>query len=202
MTDLERHHQQPIMRPRGWGRDGPWASYVQVVLEVISPRCTLGSRQRYCLAPRCRAASKAASQARWLAAPENRDYFRGPVNVARVREWWALPCSGLAGIGRAGTMASSSRPSSQCTRRLLTRSRISRAALRGGRATPLLGATSSCEVIHNLMAGNGFEREFWMGGVKWRLAGILRTELRDSLHIQLSLIRRAAMANRAAVICF
>ena len=43
--------------------------------------------QRYCAAPRCRAASKAASQARWLAAPENRDYFRGPVNVARVRAW-------------------------------------------------------------------------------------------------------------------
>jgi NAD(P)-dependent dehydrogenase (short-subunit alcohol dehydrogenase family) len=41
-------------------------------------------RQRYCAAPRCRAASKAASQARWLAAPENRDYFRRPVNVARV----------------------------------------------------------------------------------------------------------------------
>jgi hypothetical protein len=37
--------------------------------------------------PSCRAASKAASQARWLAAPENRDYFRGPVNVARVRAW-------------------------------------------------------------------------------------------------------------------
>jgi hypothetical protein len=43
--------------------------------------------QRYCAAPSCRAASKAASQARWLAAPENRDYFRGPVNVARVKEW-------------------------------------------------------------------------------------------------------------------
>jgi hypothetical protein len=43
--------------------------------------------QRYCGAPPCRAASKAASQARWLAAPENRDYFRGPVNVARVRAW-------------------------------------------------------------------------------------------------------------------
>jgi hypothetical protein len=28
--------------------------------------------------------SKAASQARWRAAPENQGYFRGPVNVARV----------------------------------------------------------------------------------------------------------------------
>ena len=43
--------------------------------------------QRYCAAPSCRAASKSASQARWLAAPENRDYFSGPVNVARVRAW-------------------------------------------------------------------------------------------------------------------
>ena len=43
--------------------------------------------QRYCAAPSCRAASKAASQARWLAAPANQDYFRGPVNVARVKEW-------------------------------------------------------------------------------------------------------------------
>jgi hypothetical protein len=44
-------------------------------------------RQHYCSAPTCRAASKAASQARWLAKPENQDYFRGPVNVARVQAW-------------------------------------------------------------------------------------------------------------------
>jgi hypothetical protein len=44
-------------------------------------------QQRYCSAPVCRAASKAASQARWLAKPENQDYFRGPVNVARVQLW-------------------------------------------------------------------------------------------------------------------
>src|SRR5580704_2775334 len=43
--------------------------------------------QRYCSAPTCRAASKSASQARWLAKPENQGYFRGPVNVARVRAW-------------------------------------------------------------------------------------------------------------------
>ena len=43
--------------------------------------------QRYCAAASCRAASKAASQARWLAAPENRDYFRGSVNIARVKAW-------------------------------------------------------------------------------------------------------------------
>ena len=43
--------------------------------------------QRYCSAPNCRAASKAASQARWLAKPENQDYHRGPVHVARVQAW-------------------------------------------------------------------------------------------------------------------
>jgi hypothetical protein len=43
--------------------------------------------QRYCSATGCRAASKAASQARWLFIPENQGYFRGPVNVARVQAW-------------------------------------------------------------------------------------------------------------------
>jgi len=47
---------------------------------------TAGIDQRYCSVSACRAASRAASQARWLAAPENQDYFRGSVNVARVIE--------------------------------------------------------------------------------------------------------------------
>ena len=45
--------------------------------------------QRYCSAPRCRAASKAASQARWLGKPENQDYFQGPVHLARGQAWRA-----------------------------------------------------------------------------------------------------------------
>ena len=45
--------------------------------------------QRYCSATPCRSASKAASQRRWLAKAANRDYFRGPENVARVRAWRA-----------------------------------------------------------------------------------------------------------------
>src|SRR5262245_35975279 len=45
--------------------------------------------QRYCSKPRCRAASKIASQARWLAQPENHDYFRGPVHLARNQAWRA-----------------------------------------------------------------------------------------------------------------
>jgi hypothetical protein len=45
--------------------------------------------QRYCSKPSCRQASKAASQRRWLAKPQNRDYFRGPAHVERVRAWRA-----------------------------------------------------------------------------------------------------------------
>jgi hypothetical protein len=46
-------------------------------------------RQQYCSSPLCKRASKAASQARWLAKPENQSYFRDPYHVARVREWRA-----------------------------------------------------------------------------------------------------------------
>ncbi|MBW2605853.1 MAG: hypothetical protein JRE28_16345 [Deltaproteobacteria bacterium] len=44
-------------------------------------------RQMYCEKPECRRASKAASQRKWLQKPENKDHFKGPVNVQRVQEW-------------------------------------------------------------------------------------------------------------------
>jgi hypothetical protein len=46
-------------------------------------------RQRYCRERACRKASKAESQRRWLKQAENRDYFKGPENAARVRAWQA-----------------------------------------------------------------------------------------------------------------
>lgn len=46
-------------------------------------------RQRFCSAGACRRASKAASQATWLAQPQNSAYFRDPVHVARVQAWRA-----------------------------------------------------------------------------------------------------------------
>lgn len=46
-------------------------------------------RQKYCSKPDCRKASKAASQANWIAKPENQDYFRGEQNSARARAWQA-----------------------------------------------------------------------------------------------------------------
>jgi len=45
--------------------------------------------QRYCSKLECRRASKADSQRRWLNKAQNRDYFRGAVNVQRVRQWRA-----------------------------------------------------------------------------------------------------------------
>ena len=58
-------------------------------LKLFRPDPRNRRHQRYCSAPRCKAASKAASQARWLAKPENHDYFQGPVHLARGQAWRA-----------------------------------------------------------------------------------------------------------------
>ena len=55
------------------------------------------ARQRFCSSRQCRRASKAASQAAWLAQPQNSGYFRDPVHVARVQAWR----SAHPGYGRA-----------------------------------------------------------------------------------------------------
>ena len=55
--------------------------------EFFIPDHRKGERQRYCAGAACRRASKAASQAAWLAQPANNDYFSGPLHVARVRAW-------------------------------------------------------------------------------------------------------------------
>jgi len=58
------------------------------------------NRQKYCKAPDCRKASKAFSQQKWLQKPENKNYFKGAVNIQRVQEWrkrhpgyWKRCCS-------------------------------------------------------------------------------------------------------------
>jgi len=43
--------------------------------------------QRYCSEPACRKESKAQSQRRWLQRPENENYFRGPDNSRRIKQW-------------------------------------------------------------------------------------------------------------------
>lgn len=57
--------------------------------ELFCPDPRNRHHQRYCSKAPCRRASKAASQRRWLAKAENRDYFRGAANLARVRAWRA-----------------------------------------------------------------------------------------------------------------
>jgi len=57
--------------------------------ELFAPDPRNVHHQKYCGLPPCRKASKAASQRRWLAKPPNRDYFRGPEQVERVRRWRA-----------------------------------------------------------------------------------------------------------------
>ena len=44
-------------------------------------------RQKYYSSPECQAASKQASQRRWLSKAANRDYFRDPENARHVRKW-------------------------------------------------------------------------------------------------------------------
>ena len=55
--------------------------------ELFRPDPCNAGRQKYCSKPECHKASKAESQRRWLAKPENRNYFRGPDNVRRVQQW-------------------------------------------------------------------------------------------------------------------
>lgn len=64
-------------------------------------RCDPRSRhhQRYCSKAECQRVSKAASQRHWLDKPANRDYFRGPSHVERVRRWRAAH----PGYWRAGS---------------------------------------------------------------------------------------------------
>ena len=55
--------------------------------ELFDPNARNRWHQRFCPKPECRHARKAASHRRWLSQPGNRDHFRGPANVERVRQW-------------------------------------------------------------------------------------------------------------------
>jgi hypothetical protein len=57
--------------------------------DLFFPEPRSAGRQRYCSAAACRRASKAASQAAWLAKPDNEGYFKGAMQVQRVRAWRA-----------------------------------------------------------------------------------------------------------------
>jgi hypothetical protein len=55
--------------------------------DLFVPDARNRGRQKYCFKPKCRKASKAASQQKWLNKPENQDYFRCPDNIRRVQQW-------------------------------------------------------------------------------------------------------------------
>ena len=55
--------------------------------DLFVPDPRNAKRQKYCRKPKCRKASKSASQRRWLAKPENQGHFCGPANVQRVQDW-------------------------------------------------------------------------------------------------------------------
>ena len=55
--------------------------------ELFIPDYRNRERQKYCDKAACKKASKAASQEKWLGKPENKNYFCGPTNVQRVRDW-------------------------------------------------------------------------------------------------------------------
>jgi hypothetical protein len=58
-------------------------------LRLFRPDPRNRRHQRFCATPSCKAASKADSQARWRAKPENQGDFSGPLSVARVQAWRA-----------------------------------------------------------------------------------------------------------------
>jgi hypothetical protein len=72
---------------------------------LFEPDARNAKRQKCCPKEACRAALKAARQRRWLEKPHNRDYFRGPVHVERVRAWRiAHPGYWRRGEPRAGAL--------------------------------------------------------------------------------------------------
>jgi hypothetical protein len=55
--------------------------------QLFLPDPRTKGRQRFCSLEACQRASKAASQRKWLGKEGNGDYYRGPGQVERVREW-------------------------------------------------------------------------------------------------------------------
>ena len=57
--------------------------------EFFTPDCRNRGRQRYCAKRDCRRASKRAAQQKWRRG-KGVDYFKGDIQVDRVRKWRAL----------------------------------------------------------------------------------------------------------------
>ena len=65
-----------------------WAAEVPALQGVLSAGSTgICSHQRFCSEAACRKQSKAESQRRWVQKPDNQNYFSGPQNSQRIKEW-------------------------------------------------------------------------------------------------------------------
>jgi hypothetical protein len=86
-------YRESIVGEDGSSSEGSMANKVQSKClgcgDIFTVDVRNRGRQKYCSKKACRAAGKTARQRRWLGKPENRDYFRGPVHVERVRTWRA-----------------------------------------------------------------------------------------------------------------
>ena len=76
--------------PQGRAMASERSTKCRICGELFTADARNRKRQKYCAKRTCRAAGKAQRQRRWLAQPRNRDYFRGPEHVQRVREWRAV----------------------------------------------------------------------------------------------------------------
>lgn len=88
-----------VFLPDLWLGAGRWRCILRGLMSAIPARKCLCCQekfhpdarnrrhQQFCSKDDCRKASKAARQARWLAKPENRDYYRDSANCERVRLW-------------------------------------------------------------------------------------------------------------------
>ena len=68
------------------------------------------TRQKYCSAPACRQASKAASQRRWLCKPGSRECFHSATRLKKIQAWrqahpgyWRKPKPSSPGTQVAGS---------------------------------------------------------------------------------------------------
>jgi hypothetical protein len=70
-----------------WPMKGPARRKCLCCKEFYRPDPRNLRHQRYCSKPPCRKESKAQTQRRCQQRPENQNYFRGPENSRRVKEW-------------------------------------------------------------------------------------------------------------------
>lgn len=54
---------------------------------LFTPDVRNRHHQQYCSDPKCRIASKAAAQRKWLSSSKGQGYFKGPYNTQRVQQW-------------------------------------------------------------------------------------------------------------------